>query len=115
MAVPTRKKVPWAGWHKKAPFGKQRTEMYKRCGKKCFLGSKTPDDKSHPDFPICNKGTCKINPKGVYSAYIRSKEWGNKKSTYKGKGHPRLKKNNYKTIGNKAKKILKKFGIKIGK
>ena len=76
MMSKTRKHVPWAGWHKLAPFGAQRTRMYKKCGKKCFLGKKTPGDKQHPDFPICNKGTCKINPKGVYAAYVRAKEWG---------------------------------------
>ena len=41
----TRKAVPWKGWGKLAPHGKQRTTMYRKCGKKCFLGTKTPGDK----------------------------------------------------------------------
>ena len=32
----TRKAVPWAGWSRQAPKGKQRTKMYHKCGKKCF-------------------------------------------------------------------------------
>ena len=59
MVKSTRKTVPWKGWSKMAPNDKQRTEMYRKCGKKCFLGTKTPGDKQHPDFPICTKGTCK--------------------------------------------------------
>jgi hypothetical protein len=110
-----KKNVPWAGWSKEAPKGKQRTTMYKKCGQKCFLGKKTPGDKQHPNFPICTKGTCKINKKGVYAAYVRAKEWGNKKSTYKGKGKPRQSQPYYKKIAKTAKKMLKDvFGIKVG-
>ena len=36
----TRKSVPWKGWGKLAPHGAERTRMYKKCGKKCFLGTK---------------------------------------------------------------------------
>ena len=36
----TRKAVTWAGWGKLAPQGAARTRMYKKCGKKCFLGTK---------------------------------------------------------------------------
>ena len=108
----TRKPVPWAGWGKQAPHGAQRTRMYKKCGKKCFLGKKTPGDKQHPNFPICTKGTCKINPKGVYAAYIRAKQWGKKRSSYKGKAKPRLSSKTYKRIAKKAEKILIKEGIK---
>ncbi len=115
MNKKTRKKVPWAGWHNEAPFGSQRTNMYKKCGKKCFLGTMTPGDKQHPNFPICTKNTCKINSKGIYAAYVRAREWGNKKDSYKKKGHPRLKKQTYKRIAIKAKKMLKKYGYHIGK
>jgi len=115
MARHTRKKVPWAGWHRQAPFGAQRTRMYRHCGKRCFLGTKTPGDKQHPDFPICTKGTCKINPKGVYAAYVRAKEWGNKRSTYKGRSHPRLKRRSYKRIATKAKRMLRRYGYHVGK
>jgi hypothetical protein len=61
--------------------------MLKSCGKKCFLGP----EKS---YPICTKNTCKVNPKGVYSAYIRSRQF------------------HRKSISNKAKKLLIKMGIK---
>ena len=109
-----RKKVPWAGWGKEAPFGAQRTRMFRKCGYRCFLGTKTPGDKQHPDFPICTKNTCHINPKGLYAAYIRAKEWGNKKSTYKGKDHPRLMRKTYKNISRRAKRMLEKRGYKVG-
>ena len=60
----TRKRVPWAGWGKQQPKGHQRTVMYKKCGRKCFLG---PAKRPHPSFPICTKGTCRVNTKGVYA------------------------------------------------
>lgn len=111
----TRKNVPAAGWHKLAPFGAERTRMYKKCGKKCFLGRKTPGNNRPPNFPICTKGTCKINPKGVYAAYVRAKEWGNKLTSYKGKGHPRLRQKSYHRIARTAKKILKKkYNYQVG-
>jgi hypothetical protein len=109
-----RRHVPWAGWSKEAPFGAERTRMYKKCGSRCFLGRKTPGDKQHPDFPICTKGTCDINPKGVYAAYVRAKEWGNKRSSYKGRGKPRLHRRTYKRIADKAKRLLEKEGVKRG-
>jgi len=83
----TRKNVPWKGWSKKAPSYKQRTEMMKKCGRKCFLGPKK-------SFPICSKNTCKVNTKGVYAAYVRAREY--KKTR----------------IANKALKILNKTGVK---
>ena len=52
-----RKSVPWAGWGREAPFGAARTRMFRKCGYKCFLGTHTPGDKEHPDFPICTKET----------------------------------------------------------
>lgn len=78
----TRKNTPWTGWKKEKPGYHQRTIMRKKCGKKCFLGP----DKS---FPICTKNTCKINKKGVYAAYIRSRQYKHTK------------------IANRARKILK--------
>ena len=107
--------VPWAGWHKEAPFGKERTEMFHKCGKKCFLGKHTPTDKLHPDFPICTKNTCKVNTKGLWAAYVRAREWGNKKKTYKGLSQPRHSRKTYKKIANKARKMLNKRGFKVGK
>ena len=90
MIKKTRKNVPWKGWSKQKPTTHQRTVMLKKCGKKCFLGSKK-------SFPICTKNTCKVNKKGVYAAYIRSREYTTIKGTKK-----------YKQITNKALKILNK-------
>ena len=109
------KSVPWAGWHNKAPFGAERTRMYRRCGSKCFLGKKTPGDRQHPDFPICNKGTCNVSSKGLWAAYIRAKQWGNKKNTYKGKTKPRLSRKSYKRVANKARRMLTRRGFKVGR
>lgn len=78
---------PWSGWSNQSPTRKQRTTMYKKCGKKCFLGSRK-------SFPICSKNTCSINKKGLYAAYIRSRQYRKKGSKY------------YK-ISRKAKKLLK--------
>ena len=110
----TRKNSPTKGWSKEGPKGKQRTRMYKRCGKKCFLGTKTPRNKQHPNFPICTKGTCSINNKGLYSAYIRARQWGNPRKTYKGRSQPRMKRAYYTRVANKAKKLLKKRGYHVG-
>jgi len=104
----TRKSVPWAGWGKLAPKGRQRTTMKRKCGKKCFLGPKK-------SFPVCAKGTCKVNKKGLWAAYIRAKEWGKKPSTYKGRGHPRHRRSVYKRVANKASSMLRRRGVKVGK
>ncbi len=93
---------PTKGWSKKSPGTHARTVMLKKCGKKCFLGPKK-------SFPICNKGSCKINPKGAYSAYIRAREWGKAKKTYK-TSKPRFSRKTYKNVEKKAKKILKRYG-----
>ena len=60
---------PWTNW--KAPKSKkQRLTLKKRCTSKCFLDSK------NLKFPICSPTTrtCKINHKGVWAAYVRSKQ-----------------------------------------
>jgi hypothetical protein len=75
------------GWKKEKPGFHQKTVMLKRCGKKCFLG---PNKK----FPICKKNTCKISSKGVYSAYIRARQYHKNK------------------ISKKANKLLLKMGVK---
>ena len=75
------------GWKNQKPGYHSRTVMLKRCGKKCFLGP-------NKSYPICSKNTCKVNKKGVYSAYIRSKQF-----------HRR-------NISHNAIKILKKMGLK---
>ena len=96
-----RKAVPWAGWAKAAPGTHQRTVMLKKCGRKCFLGPKK-------SFPICTKGTCKVNRKGVYAAYIRARQWGKAKSAYKGKTRPTKKRRVYQRIARRARAMLGK-------
>jgi hypothetical protein len=75
------------GWKNEKPGYHQKTIMLKKCGKKCFLGP-------NKSFPICKKNTCTITSKGVYSAYIRARQY---------------KRNN---ISKKAKKLLIKMGYK---
>ena len=113
MSNKTRKSGPWKGWSKIKPMGKEKTKMYNKCGKKCFLGNKTMKNR-HPSFPICSKGSCNINEKGLYAAYIRAKQWGKPRSTYK-TSKPSFKRGYYTRIANKAKKMLKSRGVHVGK
>ena len=76
------------GWAKQSPGTHERTLMLKRCGKKCFLGP-------NKSFPICRKRTCKRSRKGVYSAYIRAREYTTIKNTKK-----------YRSIARTAKNLL---------
>lgn len=62
-----RKNVPWRGWKRENPNQHQRTVMLKKCGKKCFLGTRK-------SFPICKKNTCSVSKKGVYAAYVRARQ-----------------------------------------
>ena len=82
----TTKKVKWSmlssGTH-------ERTVMMKECGKRCFLGPKK-------SFPICNRGTCKRNKRGVLAAYIRAREYMTIKGTKK-----------YTRIAKTAKLLMK--------
>lgn len=80
------------GWKKEKPGYHQKTVMLRKCGRKCFLGTKK-------SFPICKKNTCKISSKGVYSAYIRARQY-------------RTKDKKYRNISKKAKKMLIKMGAK---
>jgi len=82
-----RRRSVTRGWKKEQPSYHQRTMMLKHCGKKCFLG---PEKK----YPICKKNTCKVSSKGVYSAYIRARQFYRRK------------------ISSKAKKLLIKMGAK---
>jgi len=75
------------GWKQEKPGYHQKTVMLKRCGRKCFLGP-------GKSYPICTKNTCKVNPKGLYSAFIRSRQF-----------HRR-------NISRKANKMLIKMGYK---
>ena len=113
MSKKTRKSVPWKGWSKIKPMGKEKTKMYNKCSKKCFLGNKTMKNR-HPSFPICSKGSCNINEKGLYAAYIRARQWGKSRKSYKGKMKPRNTQKTYKRIASKAKRMLKKRGYKVG-
>ena len=72
----SRKKSVTRGWRKLNPSHKQRTIMLSKCGRKCFLGP-------HKSYPICSKNTCKINPKGIYSAFIRARQYKNKNVSQK--------------------------------
>ena len=74
------------GWKNEQPGYHQRSVMLRNCGKKCFLGP-------NKSFPICKKNTCKISRKGVYSAYIRARQ-------YSSKGQK------YRNISKNAKKML---------
>ena len=76
-------------WKNQQPGYHQKTVMLKKCGKKCFLGSKK-------SFPICTKNTCSINKRGVLAAYKRSRQFRTKGTKY------------YK-ISKKAKKLLKQL------
>jgi hypothetical protein len=75
------------GWKYQKPNYNEKSIMKKKCGKKCFLGTKKK-------YPICIKKTCKISPLGVYSAYIRSRQYHNFK------------------VSRKANKLLYKMDIK---
>lgn len=108
--------LPWAGWKNDKPRSRtERKAMKKACGKKCFLGTKE-------SFPICTKGTCNINDKGVWAAYIRSREFGSKNKKKKSSKNSRSKHSRskhsrkyYKKIANKSRKILTKKGYNVGK
>jgi hypothetical protein len=84
--------VATRGWKNEKPGYHQKTVMLKRCGKKCFLGTKK-------SFPICKKNTCSISSKGVYSAYIRAQQY-------------RTKGRKYKIVSRKANKMLIDMGVK---
>lgn len=71
-----RKSVPWKGWKKQAPGIHQRTVMLNKCGRKCFLGP-------NKSYPICIKNTCKVSKKGVYAAYVRSRQYHKKSISQK--------------------------------
>lgn len=94
--MPHRRTTKWAGWKRDKPSTRERTIMKKRCGKKCFLGP-------NKSFPICNKGTCKINKKGIWAAYIRAREWGSKKMRVSKKHSKSV----YNKIARKSRKLLK--------
>ena len=75
-------------WAEQKPNYRQRTIMWKKCGKKCFLGPRK-------SFPICTKNTCKRNKKGIHAAYVRAEEY----ITITGK-------QKYRRISQKARKMI---------
>lgn len=111
--MPKTRKLTSKGWAKQSPGTHERTIMRKNCGSKCFLG---PVGESC--FPICRKGTCKIDTKGIYAAYVRAREYGSKKmrsymrsaGTGKSSKHSHTKKL-YNSIAAKAKQMLKLRGF----
>ena len=76
------------GWKTSQPGYHDRNIMIKKCGKKCFLGP-------NKSFPICRRNTCKIDRRGIESAYIRAREYMTIKGTPK-----------YQRISRKAYKML---------
>ena len=80
-------------WRTQQPSYHQKTVMLKKCGKKCFLGTKK-------SFPICKKNTCSISKLGVMAAYKRAREYVSISIT-KGKSTKR-----YSRIANRARKML---------
>ena len=89
---PSGRGIATRGWKKEKPGYHQKSMMLKKCGKKCFLGSKK-------SFPICKKNTCKVSSKGVYAAYIRARQ-------HRSAGKK------YQTIAKKAENMLIKMGAK---
>ena len=78
MVVSVHRTRRHLGWRKVKPGYHEKTEMFKKCGKKCFLGTKK-------SFPICKKNTCKVSSKGVYAAYIRARQYHHRKLSRKAK------------------------------
>ncbi len=111
MPPSRRKKLSSKGWSKQSPGTRERKVMKKECGSKCFLGPT-----SESCFPICAKGTCKINTKGIYAAYVRAREYGSKKMRMgkrirSGSTKHRHTKKEYQSIAARAKNMLKKRGF----
>jgi len=67
----------WKGWSKIKPGYHKKRVMFATCGRKCFL-------KPPYGYPICQSAkTCKINRKGLMSAYIRARQHHNITATKK--------------------------------
>ena len=92
-------------WRKNNPIARQRTLMLKRCGKKCFLGSKK-------SFPICNAGTCTPSKGGLMAAYVRAREMTRRARDRTIEKH---RASYYYTIAKKAKTLLKRLFVSSGK
>jgi hypothetical protein len=102
----TKKHISPKGWKGLTPNTHERTLMKAKCGTKCFLGP--PKEKC---FPICAKGTCKINKKGLMAAYIRARQQASMTKKRKRGGHT---KKVYNHIAARAKKMLNNIGYTVG-
>ena len=65
---PKKRRNVLRGWKKEKPGFHEKTVMLKKCGQKCFLGTKKR-------FPICKKNTCRISRKGLHAAYTRARQY----------------------------------------
>ena len=102
MVGKTKKQRTWEKWSKVVPSTRERTMMMKKCGKKCFLGSRK-------SFPICSRNTCKRNRYGLLAAYIRAKEYASISTNSNKKTKKNVKKPYYyKRIAIRANNMLKK-------
>jgi hypothetical protein len=102
----TRKQVPWTGWSLTKPTRSERKLMSHECKKQkinCFLGP-------NKSFPICDKGTCNVNDKGLWAAYVRAREWSSPRKTKKSRKHHQ---NTYRRIAQTAKLMLEQRGFKV--
>ena len=80
-------------WRTQKPSYHQKTVMLKKCGRKCFLGTKR-------SFPICKKNSCTVIKEGIMAAYKRAKEY---MTISKNKGRSSKK---YSRIANRAKRMM---------
>ena len=99
----TRKQLlkTFKSWRRNQPTRRQRTLQLKRCGKKCFLGSKK-------SFPICSAGSCKPSKGGIISAYVRAREMTRRARDRTIKKH---RASYYYSVAKKAKTLLRKLFI----
>lgn len=66
---------PTKGWKELAPYGTSaRRQVLDKCGSQCFLDA---DNLKYPICPKCDNGvcSCKVNCKGVQSAYNRARQY----------------------------------------
>ena len=86
-------------WRRNQPTTHERSLQMKKCGKKCFLGSKK-------SFPICNAGTCEPNKGGIMAAYVRAREMTRRARENTIKKH---RASYYYSVAKKAKTLLKRL------
>ena len=71
----TKRKSVTKKWRDISPkTQKQRSRVFEKCGKKCFLKPdlKTPGKSK---IPICTVNSCKVNCKGLQAAHSRARQW----------------------------------------